>query len=182
MLILGDDPSALPLALLPRLSLWPVLLSQTSRSQAHIGSSSELASPLVEVKRLGGCPLLRGRARPLRYQSSVPRWPHSYRRQMAGSTLVARQAGSQQAAMQVSSKIIGAKASVAGSRGETPQSWLATMRDKPRLTGSPKMMPITTRRAPLRITRRRTSPALAPSAMRMPISCVRHFVLYVITL
>ena len=54
----------------------------------------------------------------------------------------------------------------------TPTSWVPIMRANERLMAMPIAIPTTTSRNPLLTTMPRTSAPFAPSAIRMPISCV----------
>src|SRR5271165_2461449 len=97
---------------------------------------------------------------------------YSYRSATRGSTRVARRAGTRHATVPTTSSTNNTPTKVRGSRGETPQSWLATQRVSAMLASMPSTMPTPMSRRPLRSTIFRTVLVGAPSAIRMPISWV----------
>jgi hypothetical protein len=63
----------------------------------------------------------------------------------------------------------------AGSDDFTPNRKLAIKRVSPKAAAMPMATPISARAMPWKTTIPRTWPVSAPSAMRIPISCVRCF-------
>ena len=95
--------------------------------------------------------------------------------------VVARRAGTQLAKRATAKRNAGTLAKVSGSRGDTSMSSSPSPRDAPSATAIPSAMPASAGAIPWRITIRSTSVGSAPSARRMPISCVRCATEYAMT-
>src|SRR5207247_10375012 len=89
-----------------------------------------------------------------------------------GSILVARRAGTQQAASVEARSATGTHANVAGSAGWTRNNRPVNRRVAPSDASVPMAAPTEVSAAPSPITVLSTSALEAPSAMRTPISCV----------
>ena len=107
---------------------------------------------------------------------------YSYLRATSGSTFVARRAGSAHASTAAPSDTKTTIKYVAGSEAVTPNNMLDIHRVSANAPAKPIVVPITVSNIPLRITISRIPGLRAPSAMRMPISCVRNVIEYEITL
>src|SRR5262249_16486152 len=114
-----------------------------------------------------------------RWQRSVHHAePHSTRRAVIGSTLVARRAGTQHAsnATKISSSAI--PTNVSGSVALTPCNILFSKRVTVTAAAAPTVTPSSVSPTPCPMTRRKTSRLCPPSASRTPISCVRCVTAY----
>src|SRR2546430_3707300 len=98
---------------------------------------------------------------------------HSYLSATSGSTLVARRAGMQHAISATRTRPMETVASVSASVAVTPKRKLTINRVSPTAPASPSVTPNSTGTIPFLTSSLSTSAARAPSAMRMPISCVR---------
>jgi hypothetical protein len=98
---------------------------------------------------------------------------HSLRNTFIGSTFVARRAGRKQATsdMQINKSVIATN--VSGSTGLMPKSISRRRRVEATAPINPSAMPMSVNFIPRRRTRLSMSPVRAPSAIRMPSSCLR---------
>src|SRR6185503_6389761 len=98
---------------------------------------------------------------------------YSYRSATSGSTCVARRAGIKHASNAAPSATRNTSTYAAGSDAETPNNMLDIQRVNTKAAPSPITAPINVSAIPFPITILRIEDLCAPSAMRMPISCVR---------
>jgi polyhydroxybutyrate depolymerase len=98
---------------------------------------------------------------------------HSHRRAVIGSTFIARRAGIQQAssATNVSNSVV--RVIVNGSTADMPNNIFDINRVKKNEAAKPSATPSATNFIPWPTISFKTVPVCAPSAIRMPISCVR---------
>src|SRR5262249_27136788 len=107
-----------------------------------------------------------------RFFASLSR-THSHLNAIIGSTFVARRAGSQQASSATPASNVATMTKVTGSVTLTPNTKLLTNRVNAKAASKPRAMPINANLIPCPMTSFSTSRCCAPSAIRMPISCVR---------
>ena len=107
---------------------------------------------------------------------SPPRF-HSALRATIGSTFAALRAGIQQASNATISCRIAITVNVSGSVALTPKSKPCSNRVSAKAVSKPRPMPITINLMPCHKTSLRIALVCAPSASRMPISCVRSVTL-----
>src|SRR5271156_4058942 len=98
---------------------------------------------------------------------------HSIRNADAGSTAIARRAGIQHDAIAIAPMERIATANATGSLGLTPYRIGWNRLPATNASAAPRPAPIASSHAPRRRTSDKTSPRVAPIAMRMPISRVR---------
>src|SRR5262245_4771658 len=106
---------------------------------------------------------------------------HSHRRAIIGSTFAARCAGIQQASSATAISSSGTAMNVTGSVALTPKSSDFINRVSAKEAANPIAMPASVSFIPCPVTILSTAPALAPSAIRTPISRVRCATEYAIT-
>jgi indolepyruvate decarboxylase len=106
---------------------------------------------------------------------------YSYRNATTGSTLVARSAGIRHATNATHPRSAATTDSVTGSYGLTPNKRVDITRAASSEPINPSTNPAAANAIPLVSTSRSKFPVLAPSAARMPISCVRCTTAYAIT-
>src|ERR1700679_2846960 len=106
---------------------------------------------------------------------------YSYFSATIGSTRIARRAGTQHAASVTTRTRIETPANVSGSVALTSNNRLDMNRVSASDAATPIAMPTTANLSAWAKTSRITCPRSAPSAMRIPISCVRCATLYEIT-
>ena len=98
---------------------------------------------------------------------------YSVRSASIGSTLEALRDGIQQVSSEIVASSRGTTVNVAASQGAMPYSRLRVSFAPANASGTPSTIAMTTSRSPPRTTIACTCEALAPNAMRTPISFVR---------